>query len=151
MSKVLVVTVPAAPDGDICQMRDYVKESLEQGVLVVGAGVQWELLELPELGGVWVQGTGGPGEASTPVTPSETNLEGKAAFAGCGAKEKRRIYERLRNYRDRHGLGSLEPLADAAGQELTVTELRDALLGHKLPMDTWRAIGAALSRLEPEN
>ena len=139
MNRVLVVTVPAAPDGDLCQMRDYVKESLEQGVLVVGAGVQWELLELPELGGVWVQGTGGPGEASTPMTPSETNLEGK---------EKRRIYERLRNYRDRHGLGSLEPLADAAEQKLTVTELRDALLGRKLPMDTWRAIGAALDRLE---
>lgn len=116
MSKVLVVTVPAAPDGDLCQMRDYVKESLEQGVLVVGAGVQWELLELPELGGVWVQNTGSPGEVSTSAISKATNLEDKAAFAGYGAKEKRRIYERLRKYRDHHGLGSLEPLADAAGR-----------------------------------
>lgn len=151
MSKVLVVTVPAAPDGDLCQMRDYVKESLEQGVLVVGAGVQWELLELPELGGVWVQNTGSPGEVSTSAISKATNLEDKAAFAGYGAKEKRRIYERLRKYRDHHGLGSLDPLADAAGQELTVTALRDALLGRKLPIDTWRAIGLVLDRLEPEN
>ena len=47
MNRVLAVTVPAAPDVDLYQMRDYVKESLEQGVLVVGAGVQWDLLELP--------------------------------------------------------------------------------------------------------
>lgn len=49
--------------------------------------------------------------------------------------------ERLRKLRE-----SRRPV-----QSMTVTELRDALLGHKLPMDTWRAIGAALSRLEPEN
>lgn len=44
MSSVLVVTVPSALDGDLYQMRNYVKESLELGVLIVGKGVQWELL-----------------------------------------------------------------------------------------------------------
>ena len=42
MSSVLVVTVPSALDGDLYQMRDYVRESLELGVLIVGKGVQWE-------------------------------------------------------------------------------------------------------------
>ncbi|WP_165449812.1 hypothetical protein [Intestinimonas timonensis] len=148
MSSVLVVTVPSELDGDLYQMRNYVKESLELGVLIVGKGVQWELLELPELGGVRVQDPGGTGPDGPPEAPDEP--EGEVAFTGCGAKEKRRIYEALRRYRDRHGLGSLEPLAEAAGQGLTATVLREALLGGKLPMETWRAIGSALDRLDPE-
>lgn len=148
MSSVLVVTVPSELDGDLYQMRNYVKESLELGVLIVGKGVQWELLEIPELGGVRVQDPGGTGPDGPPEAPDE--LEGEVAFTGYGAKEKRRIYESLRRYRDRHGLGSLEPLAEAAGQGLTATVLREALLGGKLPMETWRAIGSALDRLDPE-
>ena len=150
MSSVLVVTVPSALDGDLYQMRDYVRESLELGVLIVGKGGQWDLLELPELGGVRVQDPGGAGSDGPPETPGEPEPEGEVAFTGYGAKEKRRIYEALRRYRDRHGLGSLEPLAEAAGQGLTATELRGALLGGKLPMETWRAIGSALDRLDPE-
>lgn len=148
MSSVLVVTVPSALDGDLFQMRDYVRESLELGVLIVGKGVQWELLELPELGGVRVQDPGGTGPDGPPEMPDEP--EGEVAFTRYGAKEKRRIYEALRRYRDRHGLGSLEPLAEAAGQDLTATALRWALLGGMLPMETWRAIGSALDRLDPE-
>lgn len=148
MSSVLVVTVPSALDGDLFQMRDYVRESLELGALIVGKGVQWELLELPQLGDVRVQDPGGTGTDGPSETPDEP--EGEVAFTGYGAKEKRRIYEALRRYRDRHGLGSLEPLAEAAGQGLTATELRGALLGGKLPMETWRAIGSALDRLDPE-
>ena len=150
MSSVLVVTVPSALDGDLFQMRDYVRESLELGVLIVGKGVQWELLELPELGGIRVQDPGGTGPDGSPETPDEGELVGEVAFTGYGAKEKRRIYETLRRYRDRHGLGSLEPLAQAAGQGLTTTALRGALLWSKLPMETWRAIGSALDRLEQE-
>ena len=116
----------------------------------MGKGVQWELLELPELGGVRVQDPGGTGSDGPPETPNEPEPEGEVAFTGYGAKEKRRIYEALRRYRDRHGLGSLEPLAEAAGQGLTATALRGALLGGKLPMETWRAIGSALDRLDPE-
>ena len=149
MSSVLVVTVPSALDGDLYRMRDYVRESLELGVLVVGKEVQWELLELPELGGVQVQGTNMIALDWLPEL-DEPEPEGEVAFTGCGAKEKRRIYEALRRYRDRHGLGSLEPLAEAAGQGLTATALRGALLGGKLPMETWRAIGSALDRLDPE-
>ena len=137
-------------DGDLCQIRDYVRESLALGVLIVGKEFQWELLELPELGGVRVQDPGGTGTDGPSETPDEGEPEGEVAFTGYGAKEKRRIYEALRRYRDRHGLGSLEPLAQAAGQGLTATELRWALLGGKLPMETWRAIGSALDRLDPE-
>ena len=136
MSSVLVVTVPSALDGDLCQMRDYVRESLELGVLIVGKGVQWELLELPELGGVRVQDPGGTGPDGPPEMPDEP--EGEVAFTGYGAKEKRRIYEALRRYRDRHGLGSLEPLAEAAGQGLTATELRGRCWGASCP---WRPGG----------
>ena len=148
MSSVLVVTVPSALDGDLCQMRDYVRESLALGVLIVGKEFQWELLELPQLGDVRVQDPGGTGTDGPSETPDEP--EGEVAFTGYGAKEKRRIYEALRRYRDRHGLGSLEPLAQAAGQGLTATELRWALLGGTLPMETWRAIGSARARLDPD-
>lgn len=150
MSSVLVVTVPSALDGDLCQMRDYVRESLALGGLIVGKEFQWELLELPQLGDVRVQDPGGTGTDGPSETPDEGEPEGEVAFTGYGAKEKRRIYEALRRYRDRHGLGSLEPLAEAAGQGLTATALRGALLGDKLPMETWRAIGSALDRLDPE-
>ena len=97
-----------------------------------------------------MQDPGGTGSDGLPETPNEPEPEGEVAFTGYGAKEKRRIYEALRRYRDRHGLGSLEPLAEAAGQGLTATALRGALLGCKLPMETWRAIGSALDRLDPE-
>ena len=150
MSSVLVVTVPSALDGDLCQMRDYVRESLALGVLIVGKEFQWELLELPQLGDVRVQDPGGTGTDGPSETPDEGEPEGEVAFTGYGAKEKRRIYGALRRYRDRHGLGSLEPLAEAAGQGLTATALRGALLVDKLPMETWRAIGSALDRLDPE-
>lgn len=150
MSSVLVVTVPSALDGDLCQMRDYVRESLALGVLIVGKEFQWELLELPQLGDVRVQDPGGTGTDGPSETPDEGEPEGEVAFTGYGAKEKRRIYEALRRYRDRPGQGSLEPLAEAAGQGLTATALRGALLGDKLPMEPWRAIGSALDRLDPE-
>ncbi|WP_317380795.1 hypothetical protein [uncultured Intestinimonas sp.] len=56
MSSVFVVTVPSGLGGDPYLMRDYVRESLELGVLIVDEGVRWELLELPELGEVRAQG-----------------------------------------------------------------------------------------------
>ena len=89
MSSVLVVTVPSALDGDLYQMRDYVRESLELGVLIVGKGVQWDLLELPELGGVRVQDPGGAGSDGPPETPDEPEPEGELLTARGTVEEIR--------------------------------------------------------------
>ena len=65
-------------------------------------------------------------------------------FTGKGAREKQQVLDALVQYRDRKGLGSLEALARPGGP--TTQELRDALLRRKLPMETWRQIGAALAQ-----
>ena len=139
MSSVFVVTVPSGLGGDPYLMRDYVRESLELGVLIVDEGVRWELLELPELGEVRAQG--GPTVDASPAPPETADQAGGISFSGHGAREKKRIWQALRAYRDHNGLGSLGPLAELAGQGLTAAVLRGALLGDRLPMDTWRAIG----------
>lgn len=145
MSSVFVVTVPSGLGGDLYLMRDYVLESLELGVLIVDEGVRWELLELPELGEVRAQG--GPTVDASPAPPETAAQADGISFSGHGAREKKRIWQALRAYRDHNGLGSLGPLAELAGQGLTAAVLRGALLGDRLPMDTWRAIGKALDRL----
>ena len=46
--------------------------------------------------------------------------------------------------------GAFAAPADAARQRLELRDSRGALLWSKLPMETWRAIGSALDRLEQE-
>lgn len=87
MSSVFVVTVPSGRGGDLYLMRDYVRESLELGVLIVDEGVRWELLELPELGEVRAQG--GPTVDASPAPPETVAQTGGISFSGHGAREKK--------------------------------------------------------------
>ena len=61
------------------------------------------------------------------------------------------ILERLKAYREQHGLGCLPQLARLGGAGVTTEVLRDALTGAaKLPLQTWRAIGRALDKAEQQ-
>lgn len=142
---VLILTVPSAEGADLVEMRDFVLESLELGVLILGLGVSWKIEQFPELGYVGVQTA--PGDQAPPLPEPEVEPpEGDPppGFTGKGAREKQQVLDALVQYRDRKGLGSLEALARPGGP--TTQELRDALLRRKLPMETWRQIGAALAQ-----
>ena len=57
MQQVLVIQLPRGDRGeaDLAAYRDYVVESLAQGVLVLGAGTSWAVETVPSLGGVQIQ------------------------------------------------------------------------------------------------
>ena len=138
---VLILTVPSAEGADLVEMRDFVLESLELGVLILGLGVSWKIEQFPELGYVGVQTAQGN---QAPPLPEPPGGDPPPGFTGKGAREKQQVLDALVQYRDRKGLGSLEALARPGGP--TTQELRDALLRRKLPMETWRQIGAALAQ-----
>lgn len=142
--------MPAAVGEDLYFIRDYILESLELGVLVVGQGVSWEIADLPDLGGVSVKlaegppGGPDPAPAAGPETAPKPGQE-KVRFKGAGAAEKQRIYQRLLQWRRLHGLGSLQALVDAGGGRLTEETLRTGLRAGKLELDVWRQIDRAIS------
>ena len=129
---VLILTVPSAEGADLVEMRDFVLESLELGVLILGLGVSWKIEQFPELGYVGVQTAQGD---QAPPLPEPPEGDPPPGFTGKGAGEKQQVLDALVQYRDRKGQGL------QAAQEL-----RDALLRRKLPMETWRQIGAALAQ-----
>ena len=57
MQQVLVIQLPRGDRGeaDLAAYRDYVVESLAQGVLILGSGTTWAVEALPSLGGVQIQ------------------------------------------------------------------------------------------------
>ena len=52
MATVMVVQAPGRAEADLRALRDYILESLNQGVLVLGAGMSYQLEKFPELGAV---------------------------------------------------------------------------------------------------
>ena len=143
MATVAVVRLPAGKPADLPEVRAFVLESLALGVLPLGKGVELELLDVPPLGGVLVEGRGQPPAlpAQPPPAPESPGNEAGPEFTGHGA---------LLAYRRRHGLGCLEELAGLIGGGMTAGILRSALARDKLPMEQWRQIGQALDRLEAE-
>lgn len=66
---------------------------------------------------------------------------------GRGSYEKKAIYQRLIDYRSKHGLGSLKTVADASNG-VSETELRLMINGQKYPLIRWQMVGDALDKLE---
>ena len=67
---------------------------------------------------------------------------------GRNAAEKREILERLRRYRQKHGLGCFEPLAEACGKGITPDLLRRLYsVDEVVPIQVWRQVGAGLGKL----
>lgn len=136
MGEILVVRVPGELAPRLEELRQYVRESVSQGVLVLAEGMQMEVLSLPELG------------ADTSPKGEE---EPSAAPTGRGAEEKRAIQERLKAYRRAHGLGCFRVVAQAGEPEVTETMLRGMVSGTaSYPLSSWRAAGRALDRAEQQ-
>lgn len=63
-------------------------------------------------------------------------------------KEKQAILERMRIYRQTHGLGCWERVAKKAGRTITSELIRDIFLGlQSPPIDDWRRIDRAITQL----
>lgn len=144
-SRILLVRVPNCEAVDGRELRDYILESLERGVLVLTEDASCEVLELPALGGVEV--------AAEPQAPPS---HADAAEGPSEGDEKRAILQRLTEYRKVHGLGSLEAVsiktAHNKSQRIPADKLRSLLVDGASPgsMEEWQKISRALDKLEQE-
>lgn len=170
--QVLVVRLPDRSDVTARELRDYIVESLQLGVLVLSQGVTFKLEELPDLGGVKVAGqqqdnkrlvtldlglcgTGGTGYETPFVTSEESAVEQAKAQNEAAKKaeaermERKAIIERLRRYRQLGGLGCFNPLAEKCG--VSADDLRDIHNG-SVPADLkqLRKIAKGLDKLKFE-
>lgn len=134
---VLIRLAAGAPSQvDVEQLRDYVIESINKGVLVLGAGAEISTMELPEpirdvpefmppgllgdadivfTGESWSSEASEPEESNGGGEPPAAEDHPEVVHTGRGAKEKVRIMGRLRAYRQARGLGSFAPLAEVMG------------------------------------
>ena len=160
---VLIVTAPELPAKSLRELRDYVIESVQMGVLVLSSRYTYKLDTMPELGGVEVMGGNlYSGEYLIGVDLAEEGTEDQMAevpplrahdapvkYAGRAGEEKRRIFQRLQKYREKHGKGCLDAVAERAGREISADVLRELLIGGMtISIDHWRRIDKALDVLE---
>lgn len=145
--QVLVIQLPRGDRGetDLTAYRDYVVESLAQGVLVLSSGTTWAVETVPSLGGVQIQREPGILRAhSIPEPKAEPKPDRPNPW-----REKKEALDRLQQYRQAGGLGCLEAVASRCGGDLTADKLRGVLTGaEKLPIEQWRTIRRALDQLE---
>lgn len=145
MNKVMVVRVPGDPElGVMEQIRDYTIASLAAGVFVIGAKWEHMMLDVGEICGVIVGG-----DAGAALTAEEDAQSGHVQFTGRGSAEKRRVFNRLREWRAANGLGCLVQLAAPLG--VTDDYLRRAMLGEvTLDLGEWLRIDAALDAVSAD-
>lgn len=145
--QVLVIQLPRGDRGetDLTAYRDYVVESLAQGVLVLGSGTTWAVETVPSLGGVQIQRELGILRAhSVPEPKADPKPDQPNPW-----REKKEVLDRLQQFRQAGGLGCLEAVASRCGGDLTADKLRGVLTGaEKLPIEQWRTICRALDQLE---
>ncbi|MDY3906587.1 MAG: hypothetical protein SOZ47_07275 [Lawsonibacter sp.] len=176
--KILVATIPNWTRERSEELRDVIAESLPLGVAVVPDDLNWNMIDLPDLGGVTVWG----GQDFDPFrfinreglnvyekdgltyveAAKDTKPDGapKAEADECGSKkttagkmaeEKRAILNRLKKWREDHGPGCLDAVAKKAGKRFTPEFLRDMCHGGmKIPDQYWRLLDRALDKLEAE-
>ena len=160
-NNILLVRVPAQEAVDGRELRDYILESLAQGVLVLTEDASCEVMALPPLGGVEVsreqpeqeRPTGAVGLIDMTSYTGEDMEEAEPPpveiTAGRNREEKQAILERLREYRRTHGLGCWTEVARKAGGTITPELIRDMLLGlESPPIADWRKIAKTLDALE---
>lgn len=151
-NNVLLVRVPAQEAVDGRELRDYILESLTQGVLVLTEDASCEVMELPPLGGVMVEAKEQPD--LTPEAEGQiTNPEFPAVDQSGGA-EKRAIVQRLKDYRSAHGRGCLDKVSEKTAHRkearISADVLRDIAADRapKMELSEWRKIARALDALE---
>lgn len=160
-NNILLVRVPTLEAVNGRELRDYILESLAQGVLVLTEDASCEVMALPPLGGVEVsreqpepeRATGAVGLIDMTSYTGEDMEEAEPPpveiTAGRNREEKQAILERLREYRRTHGLGCWTEVARKAGGTITPELIRDMLLGlESPPIADWRKIAKTLDALE---
>lgn len=152
-SNILLVRVPTREAANSRELRDYILESLERGVLVLTEDASCEVLELPPLGGVVVEST----KALPAPELEDGDTPASQVPAGRDADMKRVIVQRLKDYRAAHGLGSLEALsaktAHQKGRRIPAEMLRHICGGGapKMELSEWQKIARALDVLESQD
>ena len=133
---VLVVRVPVMSAEDKLALREGIASSIVDGLLLLEDGLVYEVVDLP-LPRAW-----------TPLFQEDTPEPEPPKPTGRNAAEKRKILERLRRYRQEHGLGCFAVLAAACGEGVTETTLRNLYSGDEVqPIQVWRQVGAGLAKL----
>ena len=169
--QVLVVRLPEKGNDNAREIRDYIIECLQLGVMVVGQGLTYKLEELPDLGGVKVFGGPGnedgfllkgsferveslpaeepPEQPGDPPPRPARKRRSEAEIAEAERLEKRRIMDRFRNYRKTGGLGCFNPLAQRCG--ISASELRDLHNGVTVAdLKTLKKIDKGLDKMDFE-
>lgn len=145
-NRILLVRVPDLEAADGRDLRDYILESLAQGVLVLTEGASCEVMELPPLCGVDIRTTGNQ-------EGFEANSDPPSLIQG-DAEVKRCTLHRLNEYRKRNGLGCLEKVAEKTAHfradRLSAETLRMIITGDapKMDISEWKKISKALDALE---
>lgn len=133
MVPVMVVRIPVMSREAKDQLRAELEASILEGLLLLEDGQCYEVAELPLPRGY------APLLQEDPPPPPPSGRNGS---------EKRRIWERLQQYRRKHGLGSFAFLANACGADVTETTLRNLYSGDEAaPIQVWRQIGVGLDKL----
>ena len=89
-----------------------------------------------------------PADCPEPEKPLLREKEAQKEAEASAAQLKHEVTERIRAYRDRNGLGSLQGIARYL-RKITVSDLRDIINGAAhLQLDQWRRIAVAVSKAE---
>lgn len=149
-NNILLIHVPETDVNKLRELRDYILESLSQGVLVLPEDAAWDVMELPPLGGVEVE----PEEVVPEPPPPEPDTP---APTSSEAEEKRAIIQRLKDYRAAHGPGCLAAVSAKTARRKD-RRISDDVLRNicadgapKMPIEAWRSIAKALDQLEGGN
>ena len=132
---VMLVRVPEISAEARTKLKAEIESSIYDGVLLLDESLSYEVVELPL-------------PRDSPVELLEPESGPPKEPHGRNAAEKREILERLRRYRQKHGLGCFEPLAEACGKGITPDLLRRLYsVDEVVPIQVWRQVGAGLGKL----
>lgn len=154
----LVVKTPTNDVGQLMDLRNFVLESLDHGVLVLPEDCTYSLEALPELAvqmmsSVFYEDNLLANDTSELVRdlvpPPESESEKEAVPTGRNAEEKRAIQARLKVYRKTHGLGCWTAVVKASGGKVSDDQLRGMEAGTvNLTIAEWRLAAKALDKVE---
>lgn len=65
-------------------------------------------------------------------------------------EEKRRIYDALKTYRVKNGVGCFKHLSDSTGGVVAVNTIANMYTGVKVKNETWFLVGEALDKLKEQ-
>lgn len=169
MKKVLVIRSQEESREESEMMRDFVLRSVGLGCLVLGQGMDLDMMELPEMGEareptIRAEEEAGAGETGlllqgsmdglvvnpcgAVVAAVEPDTKEPDGIKGPGAKEKKRIYEKLMEFRRKNGLGCMKKLIEVTGGQLKEGVLQAAVMGEKAPLQSWYLIERAIEMAE---